>query len=151
MLVTEVSSLLTVSNPPPITSKHSLGHWHSSPRARQLAISVMAQGRCSSEWRAKFRSTTPRRKDDSRMSNRTYQGMPFMTFKSNKGLQILAYLIHLFSDIFLSGSSTWGGKRIVRHKSEFDLLSSRAPHIALQTSCCSSFCKHLLRLVQSWQ
>ena len=48
------------------------------------------------------------------MSNRTYQGMPFLTFKSNKGLQILAFLIHLFSDDFWSGSSPWGGKGVRR-------------------------------------
>lgn len=126
-LITEVSSPLTVFSPPPITSKDSLGHWHSSPRARQLARSVTAQGRCSSEWRGKFLSTTPRRKEDSRMSNRTYQGMPFLTFKSNKGLQILAFLIHLFSDNFWSGSSTWGGKGVVRYGLSMTCLAFELP------------------------
>lgn len=83
-----VGSPLAFSNSSPIKSKHlkNLEHWHSSQR--QL------RGEANSCW------LVLRGEDDSRMSNRIGQGTPFLTPKSNKGLQTLAFLISLFSDIF---------------------------------------------------
>lgn len=42
--------------------------------------------------------------EGSRKSNRTHQGTSLLALKSNKGLPILAFLTHLFSDIFWDNS-----------------------------------------------